>query len=224
MFHKTKSINPLNYFNESTKTVRALSFMLSFVLTTFVFTTPTFAAGVEVVKVKNKAYVEASASRMQSSVDKALQVIKQLQKPTQSDENKAIQSSKLNALLSTIEAEDAYAKQSFTNMLNDVEAKGLPDIFKERVLAMQTEYEKRKTELMSAMDALVSEHTGNIFTKAYYKLFGNSDVEELNTTKFENNTHQKFDPNSLHQSNLKPKKRSSSLKVSSINLCHVMLP
>jgi len=197
MFHKTKSINPLNYFNESTKTVRALSFMLSFMLTTFVFTTPTFAAGVEAVKVKNKAYVEASASRMQSSVDKALQVIKQLQEPTQSEEDKATLSSELNRLLSTIEAEDAYAKESFTQMLADVETKGLPDVFKERVLKMQTEYEKRKTELISAMDALVSEHTGNIFTKAYYKLFGNSDVEELNTTKFENNTHQKFDPNSL---------------------------
>jgi len=171
--------------------------MLSFVLTTFIFTTPTFAAGVEAVKVKNKAYVEASASRMQSSVDKALQVIRSLQEPTQSDENKATLSAELNELLSTIQAEDAYAKQSFADMLADVEAKGLPNLFKERVLKMQTEYEKRKTELMSAMDALVSEHTGNIFVKAYYSLFGNSEVEELNTTKFENNTHQKFDPNSL---------------------------
>lgn len=87
MFHKTQSINPLTYFNESTKTVRVLSFLLSFVLTFFIFTTPTFAAGVEAVKAKNKAYVEASSERLQENVDLALEVIKSL-KDTSIEENK----------------------------------------------------------------------------------------------------------------------------------------
>ena len=200
MFYKEKSLNLINFFQESHKTLRALSFILSTVLITFVFTTPTFAAGVEAVKSKNQAYIQDSPERMQDSVDKALVIIKHLRDSSIEDDVKEELSSELSALLGDIKAEESYAEDEFATMLEDIEAKGLADVFKERVLKMQTEYEKRGTTLKDAMQSLVSEHTGNMFVKMYYKFFGNSDVEaldELNVTKFQNTKQQEFDPNNL---------------------------
>jgi len=191
MFYKTKSLNPLAFFQESTLILRALSFMLSFVLSTFVFTTPTFAAGVEVVKSKNKAYMSASPQRMQESINKAIEVIKKLKVAHSEEENEKL-SQTLYTLLSDIKSEDDYAKETFKKMLKEVE--GLDAVFKQRVVAMQAEYEKRKVKLMNAMESFISEHTGNVFVKWYYALFGNSEAEDLNTSIYENSSHQKFDP------------------------------
>jgi len=207
MPHKATSINPLTYFNESTKTVRGISFLLSFVLTFFIFSTPTFAAGVEVVKSKNQAYVEASSERLQDSVDKALEVIKSLKDTTLEENKKEALSAKLSTLLSNIQAEDSYAQDEFAKMLEDVKAKGLPDVFKQRILKMQTEYEKRQSTLTEAMESLISEHTGNLFQKGYYKLFGNAEaktLDERNTTQFKSNTQPLFDPEVLKKDPTKP--------------------
>ncbi len=140
MFYKSTSINPLNYFNEATKTVRALSLLLSTVLITFVFTTPSFAAGVEAVKAKNRAYVAQSPQRMQQSIQKAIDIISQLRSNRLAETQKATLSEQLKTLLSQIEDEDSYAQEQFEQMRAQIREKGLPEHFLARVDAMQQTY------------------------------------------------------------------------------------
>ena len=197
MFYKSRSINPLNYFNEATKTVRALSLLLSTVLITFVFTTPSFAAGVEAVKAKNRAYVAQSPQRMQQSVQKAIDIIAQLRSNGLAETQKATLSEELKTLLSQIEEEDGYAQEQFEQMRAQIREKGLPERFLARVDAMQQAYEQRKSRLSKAMQALIAEHTGSVLVRWYYRLFGGEDAADLNVSEYESDTHQTFDPNNL---------------------------
>ena len=204
MFHKAQSINPISYFQASRGVMRFFSFLLSMVLITFVFTTPSFAAGLEVVKATNKAYQAASPQRMQESIEKALTIINALKQSTLSPEDQEEEASKLSTLFSQIEAEESYAQAQFEQMRKAVTSKGLPAVFVERIDAMQAEYERRKTRLSDAMEALIAEHTGHFWVRWYYKLFGNSAVEDLNTTQYEESTQPLFDPGTLKKDETRP--------------------
>lgn len=190
MFYKAKSINPLNYFQEAHITVRALSFMLSSMLIFFIFTTPTFAAGVEVVKAKNQAYIEASPQRLNQTVNEAVEILKTLENKQLNKEYKKELAKALKELRKEMKSEDAYADDIFKVMIKEIKAKKLPKVFEDRLLKKQEKYQDRKVKLEAVMANVISRYVDGEDITPY-------DNDDINLTRYQNYKGQKFDPNNL---------------------------
>ncbi|MEA2029790.1 MAG: transglutaminase domain-containing protein, partial [Campylobacterota bacterium] len=196
----TKTINPIEYFQSSPKALNTLNFILSAILILWVFATPTFAAGVKAVEKKNSLYIQNAPKRLSSYSEQAITIIQTLQKSENlSKTDKKALAKELKSLQKLMSDEESYIDESFKAMLDDIQSKKLPKLFKERVLKMQENYKGKKDKLYGVIDNIGSRYIDEENIAPY-------DTNDINLTSYKKDTHQRFDPNQL-PSELEPTKK-----------------
>jgi len=203
----------LTRFQEATKTLRTFTALIAFTLVFSVFTTPAFAAGVEVIEEQSAAYKVMSVERISTNLSDVQRILENIEQSRYSEENLPKALVKLEELKAAIEADEALVLEQFNVQKAQLQGKKLHGTIIQRHNDMVKHFRAHKHTKLKEIDATIRQHGGNVVSRAWYRVtsaFDSNDtavepspISDVDAKQFKRH-HQPKNPDFLPTNTLKP--------------------